>query len=236
MRKESLSTFEDLIVGFFPGFVTRRLKTHFELRFWKRRKRAEGTLSNAHYVFLYTTHFRFDREFYRDKRILDIGCGPRGSLEWADKASECVGLDPLAKEYLRLGPAQYRMKYVASRSEDIPYPDGYFQVVSSMNSLDHLNDLNLSVREIVRVLAPGGFFLLLVDIHQQRRICEPTAFSWDIVKKFTPYLDLIEERHYEKDPNGITQSLLKGTPFNHSNHRIRYGVLSALFRKPVNAR
>ena len=30
----------------------------------------------------------------------DIGCGPRGSLEWATMAAERVGLDPPVNKYL----------------------------------------------------------------------------------------------------------------------------------------
>jgi ubiquinone/menaquinone biosynthesis C-methylase UbiE len=34
------------------------------------------------------------------------------------------------------------MTYVAARSEEIPFPEGYFDVVSSFNSLDHVDDLD----------------------------------------------------------------------------------------------
>jgi hypothetical protein len=78
-------------------------KTQSELRYWKNRKKEEGEFSNNHYPFFYTTHFDFTINDYRNKRILDIGCGPRGSLEWAQHASERVGLDPLADKYLAMG-------------------------------------------------------------------------------------------------------------------------------------
>ena len=39
-------------------------------------------------------YFNLDKSFYKNKRILDVGCGPRGSLEWDDMALERVGLDP----------------------------------------------------------------------------------------------------------------------------------------------
>jgi len=55
---------------------------------------------------------------------LDIGCGPRGSLEWADMTKERYGLDPLANEYLKLGADKHKMKYVASGAEKIPFEDG----------------------------------------------------------------------------------------------------------------
>jgi 2-polyprenyl-3-methyl-5-hydroxy-6-metoxy-1,4-benzoquinol methylase len=90
------------IVNSFP-LLGRSLKHSRELDFWKSRKQAEGYLGNSHYEYYYTTHFAIDREFCRGKRILDIGCGPRGSLEWADMAAERVGLDPLSARLQRVG-------------------------------------------------------------------------------------------------------------------------------------
>jgi hypothetical protein len=74
-----------------------RHKERHEMEYWKSRVAAEGRLKNGHYLELYTSHFGLEPEFYRGKRILDIGCGPRGSLEWADMAAERIGLDPLAR-------------------------------------------------------------------------------------------------------------------------------------------
>ena len=72
-------------------------KARQELAFWDTRLRQQGTLANDHFEYFFTTHFGLSREFYRNKSILDIGCGPRGSLEWADGAGRRVGLDPLAE-------------------------------------------------------------------------------------------------------------------------------------------
>ena len=87
---------------------------------------------------------------------MDIGCGPRGSLEWAEMATVRVGLDPLAESYRELGTEEHRMQYVASGSENVPFPDGTFDIVTSFNSLDHVHNLNKTIREIKRVLKPGG--------------------------------------------------------------------------------
>ena len=67
--------------------------------------------------------FGLDKRFFGDKRILDIGCGPRGSLEWADNATETVGADPLVGVYRRLGTDRHRMKYVEAGAERLPFPD-----------------------------------------------------------------------------------------------------------------
>src|SRR5690349_15969345 len=85
-------------------FMPEAFKERHELTFWRKKYREEGgRLGNSHYEHFYTVFFGLDRAFYVGKRIVDIGCGPRGSLEWADMAAERVGIDSLAKEYRKLG-------------------------------------------------------------------------------------------------------------------------------------
>lgn len=70
-------------------------------------------------------------------------------------ASERVGLDPLVDGYRALGIGQHKMTYVKGGSEKIPFPDGHFDIVTSFNSLDHVDNLDATVAEITRVTAPG---------------------------------------------------------------------------------
>jgi ubiquinone/menaquinone biosynthesis C-methylase UbiE len=102
--------------------------------------------------------YGINREDYRGKRVLDIGCGPLGSLEWADMTAQRVGLDPLVPRYLKMGSSKHKMEYVASGSENIPFPDGYFDFVTSLNSLDHVDNLDLTIHEIKRVVKKVVFF------------------------------------------------------------------------------
>ena len=67
-------------------------------------------------------------------------------------------------EYISLGTDKHQMEYVASGSESIPFPDGHFDVVTSLNSLDHVDDLDMTIREIKRVVRRGGFFLLTLKL------------------------------------------------------------------------
>jgi ubiquinone/menaquinone biosynthesis C-methylase UbiE len=170
-------------------------------------------------------------ESYRGKRILDIGCGPRGSLEWADVAAKRVGLDPLAEQYLALGAGQHKMQYVAAYSESIPFPDGHFDVVCSFNSLDHVVDLGRTIREIKRVTKRGGLLLLLVEINHQPTELEPHCLGWDSVELFKPEFVLRTQQHYECGKNGMYDSILEGLLYDHSAPVSRSAYLSALFRR-----
>ena len=105
------------------------------------------------------------------------------------------------------------MRYVACGAEHLPFTHSTFDVVSSFNSLDHVDDLDLVIDEISRVLAPHGYFLLLTDIHRDPTVLEPIAFTWDIVGRFLPELEVMEQMQVEQtvfSPEGfgdIYQSL-----------------------------
>jgi len=123
------------------------------------------------------------------------------------------------------------MKYAAGGAERMPFPDRLFDGVFSFNSLDHVEDLSRAAEEMIRVVAPDGFFLLLTDVNHAPTVCEPVEYSWDIVSLFSPALELVAERHYEQAESGMYQSIRANVPFDHGNPDKRRGVLSAKFQK-----
>lgn len=212
-------------------------KAKAELAFWQSRLEQQGRLANDHYEYFYTTHFGLEKAFYRGKRILDIGCGPRGSLEWATEAGLRIGIDPLAEAYHQLGTNRHCMRYVASGAENLPFPANSFDVGCAFNSLDHVDDLVNTISEIKRVVTPRGFFLLLTDIHRHPTVLEPAVFSWDVVNRFLPEFEVVEQRWAEYtvfSPEGfgdMYQSLRRGTSYDIEDARVRTAILSARFRK-----
>lgn len=203
-------------------------KSEGELAYWSGRKQAEGELLNSWYEGFYTAHFGLTVADYAGQKVLDIGCGPRGSLEWAAGARERVGVDPLADRYLKLGASDHKMTYVAAPAEAIPYADGHFDIVCSFNSLDHVDDLEGAIGEIKRLTRPGGLFLLITDVHDEPTPQEPICFDWDITDRFAPELIPQSIRCWEKGA-GMYASVAAAVPFDHSDAARRYGVLSARF-------
>lgn len=202
-----------------------------ELAFWRSVRQAEGSLQGDHFEGFFTAHFGLERGFYDGKHMLDIGCGPRGSLEWASSAAERVGLDPLVDAYRELGIDDQQMTYVEAPAESIPFGDGHFDVVSSFNSLDHVDDLDATIAEIKRVLRPGGTFLLITDVNHDPTPTEPIEFSWDVVDRFAPELESVAVEQFEKPADGVYQSVAAAVPYDHGNPTRRYGVLSARFTR-----
>ena len=206
--------------------LPRRSKATFEWLYWRLQKWREGDLANDHYRMAFTDLFGLDDAFYRGQRVLDVGCGPRGSLEWMDAAAERVGLDPLADRYLKLGADRHAMRYVAGPAEAMPLPDAYFDVVTAFNALDHVDDVAATAREIARVTRPGGAFLLITDVGHRPTPMEPQTFSWDVLDRFRPAFEVNREAHYERGPK-MYQSIAAGHRYDHADPSERYGILLA---------
>jgi len=193
---------QPIFVAAFPEAYKRRS----ELTYWTGRFKAEkGVLNNSHYEPLFTTVYGLTRNDYKDKKVIDIGCGPRGSLEWATMAAERVGLDPLVSGYLRLGASRHEMTYVEAPSEHIPFPDGHFDIVTCLNALDHVDDLQKTIAEIKRVTRTDGLFLLSVEIDHPPSGTEPITISEQDMKQFHPEFTTVT-------------SFKVGTPASHDLH------------------
>lgn len=98
-------------------------------------------------------------------RLLDIGCGD-GALVCAAAArgAEATGLDPdpamLAAARSRAAKAGLRMIFREGRVERLPFPDASFDVVAAITVLCFVPDAAGAVREMARVLRPGGCLVL----------------------------------------------------------------------------
>lgn len=179
-------------------------KGFHELRYWKHRLAEEKDLSAGDwYQENFTIRFGLEPSFYQDKCVLDVGCGPRGSLEWATMAKERVGLDCLADSYKKLGADKHAMRYVNSGAEAIPFPDGHFDVVMTMNSLDHVDNTTKAINEIVRVVRPGGSILVLTSIDHPATPTEPQSFGMEVFDQFHD-CQIVSQQRLER-PEGETR-------------------------------
>jgi SAM-dependent methyltransferase len=214
----------------FPSMVKRRA----ELKYWSERYSAENQiLSNTHYEPLYTSAFELDCSAYSGKRILDIGCGPRGSLEWADVAAQRVGLDPLVPDYRKLGIDRHKMEYCAAPSHKIPFPDGHFDFVTCLNALDHVDDFEGTVGEIKRVTKPGGFFLLSVEIDHAPTPAEPITITREKLRAFGPEFELVREELFgTPEDHNLHAAILSKLTYVPNQPGIYVGKMRRLIRKP----
>ncbi len=107
-------------------------------------------------------------------RVLDIGCG---TGQFAERLlairpeTQLWGLD-LVADMIRAGAPRWRgladrALTMQADSERLPLADGQFDVVACANSFHHYPNQACAIREMQRVLKPGGR-LLLIDGYRDR--------------------------------------------------------------------
>jgi len=97
------------------------------------------------------------------ENYLDISCGHGQLVELASrKGAVAHGLD-LSYVALQQGQLTTRAdKLVTANSQQLPYADNTFDVVSNIGSLEHYSDMNIAIKDMTRVLRPGGRAYVLV--------------------------------------------------------------------------
>ena len=214
--KTKLRWYTLLSSGLIGLFGPRRAKLFFELAYWRWEKLREGQLKNEFYEAFYTVSFGLSSSDYANKDVLDVGCGPRGSLDWADQVRSRVGIDPLADRYRRLN-SNLKMELIQGTAEQMPFVDASFDLVCCFNALDHVDHLQDSLDEIYRVLRPGGRFLLITDIHEAPAICEPTVVHWDLASELEKRYEVIDEKRLRR-LNGVYESVNSAIPFKEDSN------------------
>ena len=148
----------------------------------------------------YPSRLLVSRDHFRGKRILDIGCGPIPYM-LAFTHCEIYGMDQLVDKYVKLGfpLSEYseKLTYVQGNAESLPFEDGFFDAVISVNALDHVDDFPSVAKEILRVLHPEGEVRIEVHYHEPST-CEPWALNDGIIVKHFSRLRIkkIHERLY----------------------------------------
>jgi len=114
---------------------------------------------------------------WRGKKVLEIGFGSGNNLAYlVSRGFDCYAVDisesavELAKK--RLSREGLRAHIEAIRDNVYPYADGFFDIVCAWHVLSY-NDqdsLAAAVKEIYRVLRPGGFLLATFPTFKEFRI------------------------------------------------------------------
>jgi len=122
---------------------------------------------------LHLKRYEFARPWCRDRAVLDAGCGVGyGAAYLAEVAASVVGVDrdEGAIAYAQERYARPNVEFRVGDLLDLELHDDFFDVVCSFETIEHLEDVDAFLAEIVRVLRPDGVFVVSTP-----RVDETTA-------------------------------------------------------------
>jgi SAM-dependent methyltransferase len=131
------------------------------------------------------------------RRVLDVGCGDLSLWEALDELPEVIGVD------VALPPS--RVPQIERRRASalaLPFADGKFDTVVSTQMLDDLRDRVGALREMSRVLSPGGSLFLTCDAGEAPQ-------SWRARLRRVPRGPTLEELRSEAGAAGFRIEALR---------------------------
>ena len=155
--------------------------------------------------------FGFGYDFFVDKSVLEVGCGPTGIIFQIDTAKSRVGLEPMDLDDL-IKDENKKSIVKKGVGEEIPFANDSFDTVISFNALDHSINPMKVIREIYRVLKPGGDFLLWIYVLRNQYqflqgilniLDRPHPYHLTVDQLLNPLKDSSFEVKYRKEEKGI---------------------------------
>jgi ubiquinone/menaquinone biosynthesis C-methylase UbiE len=109
-------------------------------------------------------YFRRAKPFGPGLKLLDVGCGPGLFTEFmAEHGVEGTGvdIDPslVGAAKARLDTRGLKARFLVGRVEHLPYADDVFDICVANSILEHAQDWESTLREVTRVLRPGGLLV-----------------------------------------------------------------------------
>lgn len=145
---------------------------------------------------MHVATYNFARAYVQDAKVLDFGCGTGyGAKHLSPHADSILGID-ISMEAIaeaRTPPAPDNVTFeTIPPIEQVPLAteDDTFDVVLSFQVIEHLPDVDVYLREIRRVLRPGGTFICATPDRTVR--LHPRQRPWNVfhLDEFSPeYLE-----------------------------------------------
>jgi len=160
-----------------------------------------------------------------ERSVVEIGAGPYPLVAAAAKGwKRCVAVDPIARGYVEEGlvaGAAGRVVYIESPGERVPLPSGNADLVVIENCLDHVREPAAVLREVRRLLAPGGLMWIFVDLSNHVDHMHPHAMNEQKVR------GLLRDAGFAQVRDEVT---------SHKAHPEAYGSYCGLLRREEVAR
>lgn len=164
--------------------TTKKLFTKEELgQYWNDLYKDVENCRDFHFVQRLEIASRLITErFPRDIRVLDLGCGAGVLSERLVAAGYSVDAVDMSADMLAFTKQRLSKydsdKYRLARAEcaSLPFPDATFDVVACIGVFGYMEDVDAAIREIKRVLRPGG--TLVLSIRNLDHVTVFDGFFW----------------------------------------------------------
>ncbi len=131
------------------------------------------------------------------RSVVEIGAGPFPSIASARRGwLRAVAVDPLARGYVEEGLIAHAARgvvYVESPGERVPLPTNFADLLVIENCLDHVRDPRAVVREMTRLVRPGGYVWLFVDLSNHVDHMHPHAMNEHKVRALLDAFDVVRD-------------------------------------------
>lgn len=124
----------------------------------------EGCQADTEIYQEHLARYEFAKRFVENKIVLDIatGTGYGAAMMAAAGAAEVCGGD-IDEEAIQLARQNYQrdnLHFQVMTATKMPFSDNYFDIVVSFETIEHIWDYRDFLKEIFRVLLPGGKLIL----------------------------------------------------------------------------
>ena len=123
------------------------------------------------------------------KHVLDYGVGSDfGTLLLSQHASRVVGVDVFPKTiaFCKKFHRKPNTKFIRIRdSYTTPFPDNHFDVVTSFQVIEHIKDVERYLRELHRVLKPGGTIIITTPNKEYRLLPFQKPWNDDHLREYS---------------------------------------------------
>ena len=110
-----------------------------------------------------------------DARVLDVGCGSGWATRLLAESAvngRVTGID-ISDEMIAMARETSRsfgkVEFQVASAENLPFANGEFTHAFSMESLYYYANIPAALKEIHRVLQPGGLFVTVIDLYEENK-------------------------------------------------------------------
>ncbi len=198
--------------------------------------------------------YEYARDLVKGKATADVGCADGyGTQYLAGYTQSTIGIDyseATIAEARKKHAAKTNLSFMSGSVPPIPLPDESVDVLTAFQFIEHIHERNAFMRDVKRVLKPGGIFICSTPNAKMsiaRNPCHVHEFTFDEMEKETksifPKFDLLGVQGNEKvnkyyaDNAAWAKKILKWDPLG--IHKIipasllvlPYNLLTTVMRK-----